>query len=427
MTTASARCSRRTALKVGALGASLSLSQFLRRSQAAEKRDLGRSGILIFLQGGPSHQDLFDLKPNAPAEYRGEFRPISTNVTGLQICEHLPKLAACADKYALVRGLSHNLSDHGLGTKYVVTGNRPSPLMRFPEFGCVASRELPAPSDLPAFVAIDRELEGPGYLGVQHGPLATGEHPRPGRPFSVRGITLDDGLSIEQFRARRSLTSDLDTAFRGYEQLDDEVRGLDRFAQQAYQIISSPRTREAFDLERESPQTLQRFGTFEHSHSYLLACRLIEAGVRFVTVIVDGWDTHNKNFVELKQKLLPSLDQCLSATLGTLESKGLLATTSLLVTGEFGRTPKVNGNAGRDHWGRASFAILAGAGVRAGTVVGATDDKAAEPAGEGFTPDDLAATFFHTLGIDPATEYQTAAGRPLTLVLGGQKIAGVTS
>jgi hypothetical protein len=420
---------RRTALKVGALGAGLSLSQFLRLSHAfpaaGQMRDFGRSGILVFLQGGPSHQDMFDLKPEAPAEYRGQFNPIRTNVPGLEICEHLPKLATIADKYAVVRGLSHNLSDHGLGTKYVATGNRPSPLMRFPEFGSVASRELPAAADLPAYVAIDRALEGPGYLGVQHGPLATGEHPRPGRPFSVRGITLDDGLSIDQFRSRRKLATDLDTVFRGYEALDDEVRGLDRFAQQAYDIISSPRSREAFDLTRESSATLQQFGTHEHSHSYLLACRLIEAGVRFVTVIVDGWDTHNANFDALKKQLLPSLDQNLTAMLGTLGDKGLLDTTSILVTGEFGRTPKVNGNAGRDHWARAMFALLAGGGIQGGTVVGASDDKAAEPAGKGYSPDDLAATFFRSLGIDPATEYHTDSGRPITLVRDGTPIAAV--
>jgi hypothetical protein len=412
-------------LKVGAFGAGLSLSQFLRIAHAAQGRDAGRSGILIFLQGGPSHQDMFDLKPEAPAEYRGEFNPIATSVPGIEICEHLPRLAASADKYALIRGISHNLSDHGLGTRYLLTGNRPSPLMRFPVYGSVASRELPAPPDLPAYVAIDRELEGPGYLGVQYGPLATGEHPRPGRPFAVRGITLDEGLTIEQFHSRRKLTDDLDTAFRGYEQLDDEVRGLDRFARQAHQIISSPRTREAFDVSRESPAIAQRFGTHEYSQSFLLACRLIEAGVRFVTVLIDGWDTHQSNFTALKQKLLPGLDQNLAALFSTLESKGLFSSTTVLVTGEFGRTPKINGGAGRDHWARAMFALLAGGGVRGGTLVGATDDKAAEPAGTGFTPDDLAATFYDKLGIDPATEYHTAAGRPITLVRDGNVIRTV--
>jgi hypothetical protein len=202
-------------------------------------------------------------------------------------------------------------------------------------------------------VAIDHDPEGPGFLGVQHGALSTGEHPRPGRPFEVRGITLGDGITLRQFQARNALAGDLDNAFRGYDQLDEEVRGLDRFSRQARAIIGSPRTRAAFDLTQESPTILQRFGSHEHSHSYLLACRLIEAGVRFVTVLVDGWDTHNANFTSLQKTLLPGFDQGLSALLETLEEKGLLSTTSVLVTGEFGRTPKINGGAGRDHWARA--------------------------------------------------------------------------
>jgi hypothetical protein len=368
---------------------------------------------------------MFDLKPNAPPEYRGEFRPIATVVPGIEICEHLPRLAQLSDRYALIRGITHNLADHGLGTRYVMTGNRPNPLLRHPTFGSVASRELKAAKDVPAYVAIDHDPEGPGYLGVQHGALATGEHPRPNRPFEVRGITLGDGVTLRQFQGRQSLARDLDTAFRGFEQLDDEVRGLDRFSQQAQTIISSPRTRTAFDLARESPRILQRFGAHEHSHSYLLACRLIEAGARFVTVLVDGWDTHSGNFTALKQTLLPSFDQGLSALLQTLEEKGLLTTTSVLVTGEFGRTPKTNGGAGRDHWARAMFALLAGGPVKQGVVVGQTDAHAAEPDGVGYTPEDLAATFYHTLGISPSTEYQTDAGRPITLVRDGRVIREV--
>ncbi|MCU0880126.1 MAG: DUF1501 domain-containing protein [Pirellulaceae bacterium] len=414
--------SRRSLLQAGALGAGLSLSQFLRLSHAAPGNDAGRSGILIFLQGGPSHQDMFDLKPNAPAEYRGEFRPIQTTVPGVEICEHLPKLAKLAHRYAVIRGISHNLADHGLGTRYVMTGNRPNPLLKHPTFGSVVSREFPAREELPTHVAIDHDPEGPGFLGVQHGALSTGEHPRPGRPFEVRGITLGDGITLRQFQARNALAGDLDNAFRGYDQLDEEVRGLDRFSRQARAIIGSPRTRAAFDLTQESPTILQRFGSHEHSHSYLLACRLIEAGVRFVTVLVDGWDTHNANFTSLQKTLLPGFDQGLSALLETLEEKGLLSTTSVLVTGEFGRTPKINGGAGRDHWARAMFALLAGAGAKMGSVTGQTDAHAAEPDGVVYTPDDLAATYFHALGISPTTEYQTEAGRPITLVRDGRVI-----
>ncbi len=417
------RCSRRTFLAAGALGG-LSLAGYLRLAAAAPPAT-SRSGILVFLQGGPSHQDTFDLKPQAPAEYRGEFGPIATRAPGVEICQHLPRLAACADKFAVLRGISHNLAAHDLGTRYVLTGNRPTPLLQYPEFGCVASRELPAAADLPAYVSIDRELQGPGYLGIQYAPLCTGEKPRANEPFRVRGIALGDGLTLPQFRARRQLRDDLDTHFDGWSAPDDEVRGLDRFSQQAYDIISSPRAREAFDLQRVPTALAARFGTHEFGRCLLLALRLVEAGVRFVTVILDGWDTHQQNFQELRQNLLPGLDAGLAALLESLDERGLLDSTAVLVTGEFGRTPKINGNRGRDHWAQAMCALLAGAGVRGGQAIGATDDKAAEPAGDAYSPDDLAATFFTSLGIDPQRGYDTAAGRPVTLVRDGRVIPGV--
>ncbi|PAY19946.1 hypothetical protein CKO51_08300 [Rhodopirellula sp. SM50] len=418
---------RRQLLQVGALGGSLSLSQFLRSSAAAGHADSGRSAILVFLGGGPSHQDTFDMKPDAPVEYRGQFKPISTRVPGIQICEHLPRLAQRTDKLAIIRGITHSLADHGLGTRYLMTGNLPTPVVSYPMYGSVVSREFPAAADLPSFVSIDRPVEGPGYLGTQYGPMSTGEKPRYGQPFRVRGITLDGSLTVDDFRSRHQLRADIDTAFDGFENLDDAVRGLDRFAQQAYRIISSPRSRDAFDLTREPEQQIDRFGRHEYGQSTMLAARLIEAGVRFVTVLLEGWDTHMDNFNTLGRELLPQLDQSLSAMLDRLESRGLLESTSILVTGEFGRTPKVNSNAGRDHWSRAMCALMAGASVSAGQVVGATDDKAAGPAGEGFTPDDLAATFFQNIGIDPKTEYQASVGRPITLVRDGSPIPGVLS
>lgn len=411
--------SRREFMRVGTLGGALTLAHYLRLS-AAEARPRDRSAILLFLRGGPAHQDTFDLKPEAAAEYRGEFRPIATNVPGIEICEHLPQLARSADQYALVRGVSHNLSDHGLGSRYVLTGNRPTPVLRYPAFGSVASRVLTAPHDVPAAVAIDEDLEGPGFLGAQYGSLATGEKPRYGQPFQVRGVSLDPTLSLSRFGRRRQLATDVDTAFRGFEQLDDHVAGLDRFSQQAFEIISSPRAREAFDLSRESSAVVEQFGRHETGQSLLLACRLIAAGVRFVTVLMDGWDTHSNNFQELKSRLLPQLDQGLTATLETLASRDLLATTSVLVTGEFGRTPKINGQAGRDHWARAMFALFAGAGVRGGQALGATDATASEPAGTSYSPDDMAATFYQLLGISPRQEFTASNGRPVTLVRDGR-------
>ncbi|MCI0685491.1 MAG: DUF1501 domain-containing protein [Gemmataceae bacterium] len=413
---------RRDFLKVGVLG---SLVPWLRTLRADQVNPATRSAILVFLKGGPSHQDTFDLKPEAPAEYRGEFRPIHTNVPGLDICEHLPRLAQCADRFALLRAISHNLADHGLGTRYVITGNRPTPVLRYPSLGSVASRELRAPSDLPTYVALDEDPEGPGFLGTRYGSLNTGERPRPGQAFRVRGVSLDDGLTVSRLERRQDLLDDLDTAFRSLDNLDDEVTALNAFARQARQILGSRRTREAFDWSRERPAIIQRFGNHETGLSLLCACRLIEAGVRFVTVIVDGWDTHNNNFTSLRRDLLPPFDQGLAALVRTLEEKGLLNTTALLVTGEFGRTPRVNGQAGRDHWAQAMCALLAGGRVRGGQVLGATDEHAARPRGPAFTPDDLAATFYHNLGIDPRTEYHTNTGRPVMLVRDGRVLREV--
>lgn len=416
-----------TGLQVGALGATLSLGQFLRLQAAQGQADSGRSAILVFLGGGPSHQDTFDMKPEAPAEYRGEFRPIRTAVPGVEICEHLPRLARRADRYAVVRGITHNLADHGLGTRYLMTGNLPTPVVDYPLYGSLVSREMPAAVDLPSFVSIDRPVEGPGYLGAEYGPLSTGEKPRFGQPFRVRGITLGEQITLEKYRARKSLRDDLDVAFRGYESLDEPVRGMDRFAEQAYQIISSPRARNAFDLTRETEPEIERFGRHEFGQSALLATRLIEAGVRFVTVLLEGWDTHQDNFGTLGRSLLPQFDQCFSAMLDRLEESGRLASTAILVTGEFGRTPKVNGNAGRDHWARAMCAVMAGGSVRAGQVVGATDPRAEGPAGQGFSPDDLAATFLANIGIDPKREYQANVGRPITVIRDGNPIPSLLS
>ena len=419
------RTNRRQILKVGSLGATLSLHDALRLNADSPQIDSNQSAVLVFLGGGPAHQDTFDLKPDAPAEYRGQFRPIQTSVPGIEICEHLPKLARRAQNYSIIRGITHTLADHGLGTRYVMTGNLPTPVVNYPMFGSVVSHEVPSSSDIPSFVSIDRPVEGPGYLGAEYGPLSTGEKPRFGQPFRVRGITLDGNMTVDAFRNRHQLLDDIDTAFGEYEKLDESVRSLDRFSQQAYQIISSPRSRNAFDLSREPDRETDRFGHHEFGQSMLLTTRLIEAGVRFVTVLLEGWDTHQDNFNQLGRDLLPNLDQSLSAMLDRFQEKGLLSSTSILVTGEFGRTPKVNKNAGRDHWAQAMCSLMAGGQVRGGQVIGETDGKAQGPKDAGFSPDDLAATFFQSIGIDPKKEYNANVGRPITLVRNGSTIPNV--
>jgi hypothetical protein len=414
---------RRDFLRVGVLGATgLSLADYFRLAEAGEVRGgKATSAIFINLGGGPSHLDSFDLKPDAPEEYRGEFKPIATNVPGLEICEHLPKLARCADKFALLRGVSHSLAEHEMGTRYMNTGNRPIPSLEFPGYGSVVSKELPSPPDLPPFVAIPKTPQVAGSLGVEYAPFNTTATPRAGRPFTVRGITPGRGLTVEKIERRHRLRGDLDAAFRAYEEDSSLVKGLDRFAQRAHDILSSPRSSLAFDTSREPPAIAGLFPDHPFAQGCLLALRLVEAGVRFVSVAHGGWDTHDDNFGQLRTKLLPELDGGLSGLLTALELKGLLATTAVFVTGEFGRTPKINKQrAGRDHYPRAMFVLLAGGGMRGGQVVGASDALGAGPAsGAGIAPDDVAASFYHSLGIDAHKDYRTPTGRPVAIVRNG--------
>lgn len=417
---------RREFLRIGALGGALSLGGYFQmRGANAASATKERSAILVFLKGGPSHLDTFDMKPDAPSDYRGEFKPIATKVPGIQICEHLPKVARLTDRFALLRGISHNLADHRIGARYVATGNRPLPTIQYPEFGSVVSRQFPVAPDMPAFVSINRSIEGPGYLGPQFSSLDTGEKPRANHPFNVRGVTLGAGLSLSQLERRQDLSSDLDQFFGAYEKTDPQLNALDEFSRKAHRILSSSRTRQAFDLSRESPAIAKRFGPDETSQSLLLAIRLIEAGVRFVTVLADGWDTHQNNFRELKSRVLPNFDRGYSAFLTTLEEKGMMDSTAVMVTGEFGRTPKINATAGRDHWPRAMFAMMAGGRVNTGQALGASDDKGLGPAEGGYSPDDLAASFYQNIGIDPRAEFHAPNGRPVTLVRNGAPIKGL--
>jgi hypothetical protein len=417
---------RRDFVRLGALGTGLSLAHYLRLAEAGAVKDAqGRSAIFIWLGGGPTHLDTFDMKPAAPAEIRGEFKPIATNVSGIQVSEHLPKLAACADKYAIVRGISHTLAGHELGTEYLNAGSRPVPSLVYPGYGAVVSKELPGQRDLPHFVAIPSTPQKAGYLGVRHAPLQTNATPQPGQPFSVRGISLSGGVTVEHLEKRQKLLDRLDTTFRGLEADSKLIDGLDRFDRQAYDMISSPRARQAFDVSQEKPETAARFGEHRFGMSCLLAMRLIAAGVRFATVSFGGWDTHANNFRAAKENLLPQLDQGLSALLTSLAERGLLDSTTVFVTGEFGRTPKINERAGRDHWPRAMFALLAGGGIRPGQAIGASDERGMGPAGEAIAPDDVAASFYHSLGIDHRREYHTATGRPVMIVREGTVIRGL--
>ncbi len=416
---------RRDFLKAGVLGGTaLSLSSYLRMAAAGEVgKAKATSAIFINLAGGPTHMDTFDLKPNAPSEYRGEFNPIQTNVSGIEISEHLPKLAQVMDKFAILRGITHTLAAHELGSQYVNTGNKPIPSLEFPGYGAVVTKELGGPETLPPNVAVPNSAQKPGYLGVRYASLNTGSTPVAGKPFSVRGVSLQNGLTVDEVERRSNLLGDLDVAFKGFEKDNQLLDGLDRFSEQAYSMITSKRAKEAFDVSLESPSFSEQFGTTAFGQSCLLASRLVESGVRFVTLSYGGWDTHNNNWQVLKDTRLPPFDQGLSALLRGLEQKGLLASTAVFVTGEFGRTPKINTTRnGRDHYARAMFMLMAGGGIKPGQVIGETDDKALGPITEAYSPADVAASFFTNLGINPKKEYHTNTGRPVMIVRDGNVI-----
>lgn len=418
---------RRDMLKAGSLTlGGFTLANYMQLANAGQLQQ-GRADRAIFIEltGGPSHMDTFDLKPDAPDEYRGAFNPISTKVPGIQISEHLPKLASVTDKFAILRGVSHTLAAHRLGREYVNTGSKPIPALEYPGYGSVLSKERPSDADIPSQVSVPKSGQGPGFLGIKYAPLETNSTPSFGQPYSVRGITLSGGIGVDEVKRRQSLLKKLDRRFTSLEQNDQLLEGLDQFGEQAYSMITSSRAREAFDISKEPKSFAQQFGEESFGQSCLLALRLVESGVRLVSLQLGGWDTHQDNFTKLKTKNLPTLDAGLSGLLSGLEQRGLLSTTAVFVTGEFGRTPKINtrsAEGGRDHYPRCMFMLMAGGAVRGGQVIGESDDTASGPRHEGISPDDVAASFYYNLGIDPTIEYNSSTGRPITLVRDGSVI-----
>ena len=418
---------RRDFLKVGAVsgfGLGMGLPQFLAKAKEGDlnPKAKGKAAIFVRLAGGPTHMDTFDLKPDAPDSHRGEFKEIKTNVPGVRFCEHLPKLAKVADKFAILRGVSHTLAAHALGTQYLMTGNRPLPSLRYPSYGAVVSKEMGSPKELPAFVAVPNQGNYPtGFLGVEYGPFETGSTPTAGQPMQVRGLALR-GITLDDVDRRNNMVAKYDQAFGSFAQNDKILAGMDEFSAKAYQMMRSTKAREAFDLTKESAGITGMFDDQPFSQSCLLATRLVESGVKFVTLNLGGWDTHQDNWSRLKDRNLPTLDAGLSGLYRALEEKGLLESTSVFVTGEFGRTPKINQRVGRDHYPRAMFCLMAGGGVQGGQVIGASDAKGEGPKDRAISPDDVAASFMHSLGIDPTKEYHTPTGRPVMIVRDGKVI-----
>jgi hypothetical protein len=434
-----ARQSRRALLKVGGLGlAGLTLPALLQAGAGKPRRKAtARSVILLFQFGGASHLDTFDPKPHAPREIRGEFGVLRTSVPGTLVCEHLPRLARMADKYALVRSVHHNRSSHNPGAYYSLTGREPltdlvtanASATDFPHPGSIVSHLSRGPRTVPPFVALPTMIaDGPfrtpgefaGFLGKADDPLwMLGDPSAP--DFNVEELTLPAEVDVRRVDDRRSILQELDRRSRLADR-EAAVRGMQTYRGRALDLLRSPATRRAFALNEESDRVRDRYGRHAYGQSCLLARRLVEAGVRFVTVYysagIGGWDTHKDNFRILAGSRLPHTDVSVSALLEDLDARGLLDETLVYWTGDFGRTPKVNRDAGRDHWPACQTVLMTGGGVRGGRVHGASDAHGAAPADRPVLPDDITATLFAALGFDPETTIRDQLARPMPISAG---------
>lgn len=418
---------RRDFLKVGVLGfLGLGLTEYLSMSSAsAAGLDGGTatSAVLVWLGGGPSHLDTWDPKPNAPSEIRGVFNPINTKTNGIQISEHLPLLAGQMDKMTLIRSMTSPEGAHERGTHYMMTGFEPLPGFGVPSYGSVASKFLSPRSALPPYIAIPSPVTygGAGFLGAALDPFSPGGDPN-NKNFRVRDLELPPGMTVERMDRRRTLRESVDGLFSRFEKGSDRARTVNSFYQRAYGLLSSREARAAFDLKTETDATRDAYGRSQLGQGLLLARRLVEGGVRFVTVQGGGWDTHTNGFNALKNNVLPNFDRALATFLNDLESRGLLKKTLVIVMGEFGRTPKVNRDGGRDHYPRCFSVALAGGGIKGGNVVGASDARGAEPAERPVKPEDLSATIYQCLGIDYTQSLASPEGVRVTLSRGGRPV-----
>jgi hypothetical protein len=423
-------------LQIGGLSAlGLSLPQLLHAEAQKKPAKSQLNCILLWMGGGPSNIDTFDMKPDAPAEIRGEFQPIPSKIAGLRVCEHLPLMANQMDKIALIRSVAHPESgDHTAAGHYLLTGypQRPDPTGQpagsviYPAYGSVISRELGWRASLPPYVVLTGEsgaYSGAGYIGSAYNPLTVKADPN-AADFVVEDVAVPKSIGMDRTQRRRSLLSQLDRWQGQTEKAVASVADREQFYAQAYDLITSPAAKKAFQIEEEPAKVRDRYGRHRHGQSALLARRLVEAGVRFVSVETGWWDTHQANFRDLKGSRLPNLDQFWSALLEDLSERGMLATTLVIWMGEFGRTPWINGAAGRDHWAWTNAICLSGAGVKMGTVIGETDRKCERVAGTPHSTHDFAATIYRILGIDGKKEYVAPDGRPHLINYHGQPIAG---
>lgn len=383
-----------------------------------------RSCILIWMDGGPTHYETFDPKPNAPSEIRGQFQPIQTRTTGVQFSQHMQRLAAISGKLAIVRSIRHDQGNHGAGNHYMMTGAPPripvgcGAFVSFhPSLGSVTAHERGAPNGLPAYFSMPSMSRsgGPNFLGARYAPFVVDDNPN-NAEFRVRDVALPRGLSEGRFDSRRAMRAEVDRLPRILEQeAGDPANALDEHYQQGYNLVTSPQAQAAFDIHREPERVRERYGRNPFGQRALLSRRLVEAGVPFITLYDGGWDHHVGVFAACQQRL-PSWDATVATLIEDLDQRGLLESTLVIALGEFGRTPQINRDAGRDHWSNSMSVLFAGAGAPGGQAVGATDVRGYSPVGRTHSPENFASTVYLKLGIDPGKILYTPQGRPTHLV-----------
>ncbi|GAB5440869.1 MAG: DUF1501 domain-containing protein [Fuerstiella sp.] len=410
-------------LQAGTLaGTGLTLDRYLRAAASESSAAADVNCILIWTRGGTSHHDTLDPKPNARAEVRGDFGAIDTALPGVQFTDQMPRFAKEVGRFTVMRNLNPQNGSHGTADAFMMSGWKFNPSITYPTFGSVVAKEKGFRGAIPPFIQVgtqvDRRFNGglAGYLGIAHNPFEIPGDPNSSK-FTVRDIRPYGGITPERMQDRRAALKVIDTFQRDLEQQPDALNAVDEHYQNAFSIMTSKSTQQAFDLAQESDQTRDFYGRHNLGQSCLLARRLIEAGTRFVTVSSGGWDTHTKNFTGLK-RLLPPLDQAFPALVTDLQERGMLQNTLVVWMTDFGRTPIINSAAGRDHWSTASILCMAGAGTPAGQILGKTDDIGERPVGKEYYPADIAATIYTKLGIPLDTIHVTPDGRPMTLCHG---------
>lgn len=426
---------RRDFLKLGltAAGGGMGFTNLLRARESAPQPSLGRpvNCILVWLDGGPSHYEMFDPKPDAPSDIRGEFKPIKTSVPGVHFSECVPHLAKVADKFTVLRSVTHKDPNHGGGNHYMMTG-APTPVpvgcgafVTFhPSFGSIVSYKRGTQNGLPGYMTLPSITRsgGPNFLGAEHAPFVAGGDPN-AKGFKVRDVVLPSDISEARGLSRRELRMSLDRMKRlNVAMAEDPAVSFDTFYGKAVDLIASKPAQEAFDISREDDKTRDLYGRTDFAQRLLLARRMVEVGVPFVTVNYGGWDHHRDLFKTCKSEFMQKFDQGMAALITDLDRRGLLESTLVIALGEFGRTPKINKDSGRDHWPGAMNILFAGAGVPRGGIIGATDPKGYYASDNIYSPEDFAVTLYTKLGIDPHQILHTNSGRPVQLINGGRPI-----